>query len=332
MNAAIAAGVAEAKGYADSLATNYDAAGTAESKMNELANGQVKLNKEAIETLNGASTVAGSVDAKIAAAKTELEGKITNSQYNDTQVKADIAANAAAIAVLNGGVTEAGSVKKEVADQIAAIVNDNDASSINTLEEIAAWIGDHPDNAAAMNAKIVANGNAISALQTYVGEFTSSTATTVVGYVDEKVAALGTQVASDIATAKGEAISEAATDATTKANKAKDDAIAEATRLDGVLETSLKAYADEEDAKIETRVGELETKIGSTGDVTTAISNAQEKANDAYALAKTADGKADTNAGNITNLTGRVAALEGIVGEGTEAIPNSVIDALFQTA
>ena len=46
--------LADAKTYADVLATNYDAAGTAQSKMEELANGQVKTNKEARESLKNA--------------------------------------------------------------------------------------------------------------------------------------------------------------------------------------------------------------------------------------------------------------------------------------
>ena len=42
-----------AKSYADSLSVNYDPAGTAQSKMEQLANGQVATNTAAINTLNG---------------------------------------------------------------------------------------------------------------------------------------------------------------------------------------------------------------------------------------------------------------------------------------
>ena len=65
-----------AKDYADSLAGNYDAAGTAESKVSELANGQVKTNTDAIARLNGAASVEGSVAKAVADAKTALETKI----------------------------------------------------------------------------------------------------------------------------------------------------------------------------------------------------------------------------------------------------------------
>lgn len=43
--------LSQAKSYADSLADNYDPAGTAQTKVDELANGQVKTNKDDISTL-----------------------------------------------------------------------------------------------------------------------------------------------------------------------------------------------------------------------------------------------------------------------------------------
>lgn len=43
--------LADAKAYADSLADNYDPAGTAQTKVDELANGQVKTNTETIAAL-----------------------------------------------------------------------------------------------------------------------------------------------------------------------------------------------------------------------------------------------------------------------------------------
>lgn len=46
-----ATALSAAKGYADSLADNYDPAGTAQTKVTELANGQVKTNKDDISTL-----------------------------------------------------------------------------------------------------------------------------------------------------------------------------------------------------------------------------------------------------------------------------------------
>lgn len=69
--------LADAKKYADELADNYDAAGTAESKVQELANGAVKSNTEAIAKLNGNETTEGSVKKAVADAKSELNAAIS---------------------------------------------------------------------------------------------------------------------------------------------------------------------------------------------------------------------------------------------------------------
>ena len=60
---------------------------SAKDYSDELKNGQVKTNTDAIATLNGEDTVDGSVKKQIKDAKTELEGKITSSTYDDTELK-----------------------------------------------------------------------------------------------------------------------------------------------------------------------------------------------------------------------------------------------------
>lgn len=72
-----AAALKSAKDYADSLAGNYDAAGTAETKVQELANGQVKTNTAAVSKLNGDAKTDGSVAKAVADAKAGLETKIS---------------------------------------------------------------------------------------------------------------------------------------------------------------------------------------------------------------------------------------------------------------
>lgn len=72
-----AANLKSAKDYADSLAGNYDAAGTAETKVQELANGQVKTNTAAITKLNGDAKTEGSVAKAVADAQAGLETKIS---------------------------------------------------------------------------------------------------------------------------------------------------------------------------------------------------------------------------------------------------------------
>ena len=76
----------------------------------------IDANKAVIDKLDGASTVNGSVKKQIADAKKELEGKITDSQYNDSALSARVTANENAITKLNGADTVAGSVSKQVKD------------------------------------------------------------------------------------------------------------------------------------------------------------------------------------------------------------------------
>lgn len=85
-------------------------------------NKAIKAVKDVVDKLDGEDTVEGSVKAQIKALKTEIEGKITASEYNDTEIKKSIKANTDAIGVLNG--TSEGSVDKKVADAVASIVAD----------------------------------------------------------------------------------------------------------------------------------------------------------------------------------------------------------------
>lgn len=171
-----------AKDYADSLAGDYDAAGTAQTKVDELANGAVKTNTDAITKLNGDETVEGSVDKKIKDASDALEQKITDSTYDDTAIQAKVTANETAIGVLNG--TGEGSVKKTAADEVAKIVG-NAKESLDTLEEVSNWISNHADSAATMNSKINANENAINTLNGEgEGSVKKTAADAVASYID----------------------------------------------------------------------------------------------------------------------------------------------------
>ena len=77
--------------------TAYDPAGTAESKVQELANGTVKANSEALTKLNGDVTVEGSVAKAVADAKSNLEGQIStvSGKADAAQGAADAAQDAA---------------------------------------------------------------------------------------------------------------------------------------------------------------------------------------------------------------------------------------------
>lgn len=91
--------------------------------------------------------------------KTLIE-MIHEAHYDDTQVQE----NTAAIAILNGDNKTKGSVEYKITHEVAKILNDNDDSDIDTLNEIAAWIINDTTGAAKMNADIVANTAAIDKL------------------------------------------------------------------------------------------------------------------------------------------------------------------------
>lgn len=95
-------------------------------------------------------TVKSYVDAAIAGVTSDastLEGRVK--------------ANEDAIALLNDDDQTEGSVKYQVATEIAKIVNDNNNGSIDTLNEIAAWIVNDQTGAAKMNADIVGLQNTV---------------------------------------------------------------------------------------------------------------------------------------------------------------------------
>lgn len=94
----------------------------------------IKSNADAIATLNGASTVTGSVDKKIADAINDFATKVSDNDTVDTfkelidyaathkgeysTLSGEVQANKTAIATLNGEDTEAGSVAKAVKDAV----------------------------------------------------------------------------------------------------------------------------------------------------------------------------------------------------------------------
>lgn len=385
-----------AKDHADGLASNYDPAGTAQTKVNELADGQVKTNTEAIAAINdektgilkqakdhadgkdaaiqaaadaaaaaqaaadNAQTAADNAQADYDALVDETEGSkgripvleekvqnlITNA-YDDTEIRGLIQTNADDIDTLEGradaledtvttlvGDDADKSVRTIANEELAKqLIAEGAKESLDTLTEIAAWIQSHPDDASAMN-------KAIEDLEALVGTLPEGiTATTIVGYIQEAVAAeksraelaegalsdrldvveglLGdgeNNVDARIAAAKQEAINTAAGDATTKAGQALTDA---------------NAYTDGEIDKVEATVGTntqnitaltgrvdtaeddidaLEASLAEGGATANAIAAAKKAGDDAQADVDTlvAEG------GRIPTLESKVATLESV--------------------
>lgn len=189
-----------------------------------------------LDKLNGDKTTDGSVAKAITDAigtnpdsKTVVEliaDAKTAATYDDTEVKAGIAANTAAISTLNG--TGEGSVSKAVADGIASIIADA-PESFDTLKEISDWISGHESDAASMNSSISSNTAAITALQNLVGTLPdTATSTNIVAYIDEVIDALsiGDYAKAADLTAAVARIAALETNSHTHANKAELDKIA----------------------------------------------------------------------------------------------------------
>ena len=280
------------------------------------------------------------LEAAKAYTNTEI-GKVTDaaSALTDrvTAVETKASDNETAIGVLNGDETTAGSVKKTVADEIAKIVA-GAPEDLDTLKEISDWISSHSDDAAAMNSAIQTNSSAITALQTLIGSLPAGvTATDVVGYIQEAVAAekaraegieggLDTRlqtvetaigstgsIADAIATAKSEAIASAKTYTDTEVKKVDDKAVANAAAIEAInaadtgILAQAKAYTDT-------------LANGAVADNTAAIAAIN---NADTGIAATAKKYAD---GLNTAMSERVQALEDVP-YATEAD----IDALFAT-
>ena len=224
--------------------------------------------KAIADKLDGEDTVEGSVKAQIKALKTELEGQITASEYNDTEIKKSIKANTDAIGVLNG--TGDGSVDKKVADAVASIVA-NAPAAYDTLKEISDWISSHTEDASAMNSSIQTNKTDIANLAKLVGTLPEGEdSATIVAYIDKKIGSVDFTTA--IATAKNDAISEAKKYAD---GLAKNYATAEqGTKADTALQE-----ADITDLKAD--VAANKASLGAEGATTKAIADAKKAGTDA---------------------------------------------------
>ena len=211
-----------------SFDSKYDAAGAAAT-----VDGKLESYKTSNDTAVAAAKKAGddaqiAVDALEAKVGTVAEGKtvvglideakqaaIDAATYDDTQVKADIAANAAAIAkkadstivsaidgrvatiegdylkaadktALEGKITENknaiavlnGAGEGSVSKQVADAVAGivaNAPEAYDTLKEISDWISSHAESAATMNSQINANKEAIAANKKAIDAFTEIT-------------------------------------------------------------------------------------------------------------------------------------------------------------
>lgn len=228
-------------------------------------------------------------DAKAKNVVAYIKEAVTTGQYDDSALKASVAANTAAIGTLNG--TGDGSVKKAVADAVAKIVADA-PEAYDTLKEISDWISTHTSDAATMNSQIKTNKEDITKLKTLIGTLPeSATSKDIVSYIAEYVSkALADSDLSQYAKAA--------------------DLEAAVGRIDA-LEKKLPTLeaADKKNAEDITAVkGRMDTAEGKITAVEKDLATEKPK---------------------IAKNTSDIAALKGLVGDGYEAIPSASIKGLF---
>ena len=350
------------KANADAIAAINDENTGILKTANDYADGLAATNAAAAEAAqNAADKAQEDVDALTAEGGkvTVLEGQVAAliaGTYDDTEVRGLIQTNADDIDSLEGraealegqvttlvGDDTNKSVRTIANEELAKqLIADNAKESLNELQEIAAWIQSHPEDASAMN-------KAIEDLTALVGTLPEGvTATTIVGYIlevvnaekaraeaiegglDERLQAveglLGGEgddtVDARIEAAKQAAISAASEDATTKADAAEAAAKKHSDDTLAPVSAEVESLGGRMTA-VEGRAEALELSLAEGGDTATAIAAAHKAGTDAQ-------GTIDAHiAGEFAQVRSDVDALMAV---SYVEITTDEIDALFTKA
>lgn len=243
--------IAGAKKYADKLDTAMDARVDAlEASIGE--GGSVSA--QIIAEINKLDKTDTAVDGKYVSAVSEADGIITVTRASLPDYSNTYAAkkHTHAIADVTGLKTELDKVTTLIGDDAsksvrtianeelaAQLIPENAKESLNTLQEIAQWIQDHPDDVTAMNT-------AIAALQSKVG--------------DTSVAAQIKAVTDPIAAKSHEHANKALLDTYTQTEANLADAVAK--KHSHANATELAKFADGDKAKLDTAVQSITAGTG----------------------------------------------------------------------
>ena len=204
------------------------------------------------------------------------------------------------------------SVRTIAAEELAAKLITSDAQeSLDTLEEIAAWIQEHPGSASEMNAQIGANKEAIETLNG-ADTVTGSVAKTVkdaVAAETSRAEGIESGLNTRIGVVEGYFENGAAKTATTAAN---------ATKLGG-QEASYYAVKGEVTTALGTLSGSIETVSGSVTSLDTRVTTAEGKITTLEGDVSTIKGDYLTSA-DKTTLNNAIQANSTKIGEHTTAI------------
>ena len=183
------------KANAVDVYTKTEADAMAQGKVNELANGAVKTNTDAIAVLNGNDTTEGSVDKKIKDALNAFAGSIDDNNTIDNLTEllayvngvdgsknlasaiANIAENTSKIATLNGDATTTGSVDKKVKDAIDTEVGRAEAAyAVKGTEGVASGAAARAEEAYTLAGQKATAAEAKAQAVTAISEIAEATA------------------------------------------------------------------------------------------------------------------------------------------------------------
>ena len=187
------AAVAAAKKAGDDAQADVDAL---EAKVGTVAEG-----KTVVQMISEAQAAATYDDTQVKADISGLTTRMDTAEGKITALESKAAANETAIGVLNGD--GAGSVKKKIDDAFNDFATKiSDDGVVNTYKELVDYCATHSADAAKMAGDISANKTAIAELERFVGVLPEGIqATTVIAYINEKIAAEGTRTDNAIKTA-----------------------------------------------------------------------------------------------------------------------------------
>lgn len=285
----------QSKAYADRLGSNYDPAGTAQTKVDALANGQVTTNK---------NDIAGLKNSKANKATT-LSGYGIADAYTKTQTTAEI----------NKAVANAGHLKRTIVTQLPAV----ESADEHTIYMVAKNSGS--GNNVYDEYFLVVTGQTGS--QTKKFEKIGDSAVNLTNYATKN----------EVATAKQEAINAASTDASTKSNKALADAKSYADGLGSKYATAAqgsKADTALQKASITSGTANGTISVSGTDVIVKGLGSAAYTASTVYekagAVAKLEQGQVTTNKNNIAQLKTDVDKIKATT---YVAITEEEIKALF---
>lgn len=353
-----AATLQSAKEYADSLADNYDPAGTAQTKVDELANGQVATNKSDIATLKSGkadkSTTLSGYGITDAYTKAQTDSAISTAVANADHLKREIVsvlpeveeADEHTIYMVGTGAGSEDSVYEEY-----MLINGGFEKVGSSEVDLTNYALKSYVDSAKTEAINTAGTNADAKITAKVGDIGSST---VKQYVDQ---AETDAVASAKSYADGLASNYATAAQGAKADTALQKADITSGSANGTIsvdgsDVSVKGLGDAAYKTSGSAVGNVPTNgaaLGTTANVPVvtntsgqliphasgALGTAAFSATTAFDAAGTAstlvtelsEGQVTTNTNDITTLKGQVAALEE--GGGVTAITDEEIEALF---